>query len=137
MAAPTTDFDVLYSQAIDLAKAFPEFQFKTVTAMLVVLGWMISSETAQLFIRSHAHIALPLGTAAFALLACLKAVWISGHYKRMKAMHERLVQLAPAHALSAESLAQIGFGRVLPVTYAFVNFVLCGAGVTVLALLCS
>ena len=38
MAAPSSDFDALYSQAIELFKAFPEYQFKTVTAMLVIMS---------------------------------------------------------------------------------------------------
>jgi hypothetical protein len=136
MAAPSTDFDVLYSQAIELFKAFPEYQFKTVTAMLVIIGWLISSETAQKFIRLHPDTALPWGIAAFSLLAVLKGVWVYGHYNRINLLHARLVQLAPSQSLSAESLAQLKIGKVLPLTYVLVNAMLCAAGSVVLWLVC-
>jgi len=137
MAAPSSDFDALYGQATELAKAFPEYQFKTVTAMLVVIGWLVSSETAQKFIRDHADAALPWGTAAFLLLAILKAVWIYGHVKRLDKLHKRLLELAPAHSLSPEGLEQLNIGRVLPATYLLVNTVLCMVGAVVLWLLRS
>ena len=104
--------------------------------MLVIIGWLVSSDTAQKFIRLHADIALPLGIAAFALLAVLKTIWIYGHYQRMRSLHERLVELAPIHALSAESLAQLSIGRTLPATYLLVNVVLCTVGAVVLWLVC-
>lgn len=137
MAAPSSDFEALYNQAMELVKAFPEYQFKTVTAMLVIIGWLVSSETAQKFIRLHAETVLPWGTAAFGLLAVLKAIWIYGHSKRISALHARLLELAPVHSLSAESLTQLNVGRVLPVTYLLVNTVLCIAGSVVLWLLCN
>ena len=134
MAAPSSDFDALYGQATDLVKAFPEFQFKTVTAMLVIIGWLISSDTAQKFIKHNADFVLPWGIAAFVLLAALKGIWIHGHWKRMNALHSRLAQLAPAHSLSAEGLAQLRIGGVLPATYFLVNTVLCAVGIVVLCL---
>ena len=102
----SSDFDALYSQAIELFKAFPEFQFKTVTEMLVILGWLVSSDTAQKFIKLHSDVALPAGIAAFALLLILKSLWILGHYNRVKALHQRLVVMAPDHGLSAELARQ-------------------------------
>ena len=136
MATPSSDFDALYGQAIELSKAFPDHQFKTVTAMLVVIGWLVSSETAQKFICRHSGTALPLGIAAFGLLVVLKAVWIHGHYHRVNELHARLVRLAPSQSLTAESVAQLKIGKVLPLTYLLVNAVLCAVGATVLWLVC-
>lgn len=137
MAAPSSDFEALYGQATELAKAFPEYQFKTVTAMLVVLGWLISSDSAQLFIRQHSDYSLPLGVFAFALLAVLKTIWIYGHVRRMQSLHVRLLQLAPLHGLTPEALSQLNLGTFLPASYVVVNVVLCAAGSVVLWLVCS
>lgn len=136
MSTPSSDFDALYGQAVELVKVFPEYQFKTVTAMLVIIGWLVSSEAAQKFIRRHADTMLPLGVATFALLAFLKAIWILGHCRRMNALHSPLVHLAPSHNLSAESLVQFKIGKILPATYLLVNLVLCTVGAFVLWYIC-
>lgn len=135
MAAPKSDFDALYGQALELTKAFPEYQFKTVTAMLVVIGWLISSAPAQKFIETHHQIAIPWGVAAFVLLAALKGVWIFGHARRIRSIRDRLLELAPAHDLTEQSLVQFELGRILPVSYFLVNTILCIAGSVVLLLL--
>lgn len=136
MAAPSSDFEVFYGQATDLAKAFPEYQFQTVAAMLVIIGWLVSSDVAQQFIALHANTALPWGIAAFVLLAVLKGIWIYRHYARMNVLYANLVRLAPGQSLSIESLAQLNIGKMLPVTYVIVNTVLCIAGSVVLWLIC-
>ena len=137
MAAPSTDFEALYDQATELLKAFPEYQFKTVTALLVIIGWLVSSDTAQHFIFIHRATTLPLGVAAFYLLAVLKAIWIYGHHRRVNDLHLRLVELAPANSMSAEAVAQLSLGWVLPLTYLLVNVMLCTTGSVVLWLVCQ
>jgi len=133
-AAP--EFDLLYSQATELFKAFPEFQFKTVTALLVIIGWLVTSEGAQRFISHNSVVALPATVIAFALLIAFKFLWIIGHYRRMAAMHRRLVELAPSKGLPPESVSVLRLGPVLPISYLVVNVLLCLAAVTVVWLIC-
>ena len=40
-----------------------------------------------------------------------KTVLIYGHYERMRSSHERLLERAPLHALSAQILARLSIGR--------------------------
>lgn len=130
------EFDLLYSQASELFKAFPEFQFKTVTALLVIIGWLVTSGGAQTFIHDNAAVALPSAIVAFGLLIAFKFVWVIGHYRRIRDMHGRLVALAPIKGLSVESVAVFDMRPVLPVTYLVVNVLLSSAALTVIWLIC-
>ena len=130
------EFDLLYSQATELFKAFPEFQFKTVTALLVIIGWLVTSSGAQTFIHDNSAVALPSSIIAFSLLIIFKFVWIHGHYRRMRETHRRLVALAPLKGVSVESVAVFDLRPVLPATYLVVNVLLSLAAVTVVWLIC-
>jgi hypothetical protein len=130
------EFDLLYSQATELFKAFPEFQFKTVTALLVIIGWLVTSGGAQTFIHDNSAVALPSSVIAFGLLIIFKFVWIIGHYRRMREMHRRLIALAPMKGVSVESVAVFDLRPVLPATYLVVNILLSSAAVTVIWLIC-
>jgi len=132
----SNDFDLVYSQATELFKAFPEFQFKTVTALLVIIGWLVTSDGAQKFINVNAVVTLPATIVAFAFLVAFKFVWIIGHYKRMRELYAQLSMLAPAQGVSVESIATLRLSPVLPATYLVVNILLCLAAVTVVWLIC-
>lgn len=135
-ADPAAEFDLLYAQGSELFKAFPEYQFKTVTALLVIIGWLVTSESAQKFIAQHAGIAMPATFMACGVLVCFKFVWIGGHYARMRLLHDRLVALAPAKGLTAASVDCLRLGPMLPLTYLVVNVLLCSATMVVVWLIC-
>ena len=133
--APDRDFNLLYGQASDLLKNLPEFQFKTIAAVVVIIGWLVTSEGARTFVRSVADIAVPANTIAFVLLFIFKVIWIVGYYRRLRSVYRRLVGLAPAVGVSQETLAVFDLSPVLPVTYVVMNGILCAAAVTVVWLI--
>jgi hypothetical protein len=131
-----SEFDLLYTQAIEVAKAFPEYQFKTVAAMSIIIGWLITSEGAQKFIKVHASVTLPGAMLAFGLLIGLKFIWILGHQRRMNHMYARLVKLAATEGVSPSALDFIPLGKLLPATYIIVNVVLSVVGMVIVWLIC-
>jgi hypothetical protein len=139
MSTSTTksEFDLIYSQAVELTKAFPEYQFKSVTALLIIIGWLITSQGAQSFINMHASITLPGSIVAFALLLTMKFIWILGHQRRINRMHARLVTLAPSVHLPVTSLDALRLGPILPVTYLIVNVIMSVVVVVVVWLICG
>ena len=131
-----SEFDLLYAQATEAAKAFPEYQFKTVAAMSVIIGWLITSDGAQKFIKLHASVTLPGAMLAFGLLIGLKVIWILGHQGRMNDMHARLAKLATTEGVSPSVLDFMRPGRLLPATYLLVNVVLSVVGMAIVWLIC-
>jgi hypothetical protein len=134
---PPTEFDLVYAQAVDLFKAFPEYEFKTVAALTVIIGWLVTSDGAQAFIKTHAAVTLPGTELAFGLLIVLKSIWILGHYRRMNRMHCHLVGLAKSNELPPSAVEMLRLGPILPITYFLVNVVLSTVAIAVVWLICS
>lgn len=130
------EFDLVYLQATELLKAFPDFQFKTVTALLVIIGWLVTSEGAQKFIHLNAATTLPATLATFALLVAFKFVWIIGHFRRMRELYAQLTILASEQGVSINCIAGLRLSPLLPATYLVVNILLCVAVVAVVWLIC-
>ncbi len=133
---PKSEFDLLYAQVVELTKAFPEFQFKTVATLSVIIGWLITSEGAQAFVKTHEVVTLPGSMLAFGVLIVLKFIWIVGHKRRIDQMHARLVLLAPGAELPPTALDFLRLGPVLPATYIVVNVIMSAVGMVVVWLIC-
>lgn len=131
------EFNLVYGQAVERAKGFPEAQFKTVAALLVIDGWLLTASTAQDFIRAHAGIVLPATVMAFALLIAFKALWISAHQRRSKDLHARLVVLATEGGLSVETVSIFDDGVLQPVSFFIVNVLACLSVIAIVWLICG
>ena len=132
-----TEFNLLYAQASDLAKGFPEAQFKTIAALFVVVGWLLTASTAQAFIRSHAALLLPATVFAFSLLALFKALWIYAYCKKSEALYARLSTLARAEGLSVDTVEVFRVGRLVPLTFFAINVVVCASVIVIVWLVCA
>ena len=131
------DFNLVYGQASDLAKGFPDSQFKTLASLFVVIGWLLTAATAQMFIRSHAVLAVPATFALFTMLIVFKAIWIVGYYHRANALHARLLAIADAQALSRETVEIFKVTPLVPITFFVVNLVTCVAIMAIVGLICA
>jgi hypothetical protein len=134
---PTREFELVYGQATDLLKSFPDFQFKTITAIVIIIGWLVTSESAQRFIHSHSSIAMPATVLAFGTLVVFKFIWILGYYRQLRSTYRHLVELASNAGIRSETLAIFRLTPVLPVTYLVIHIILNAAAITVVWLICK
>ena len=130
------EFDIIYSQAENLLKTFPEYQFKTVTAMIIVIGWLLTAETAQLFIRANADVVLPATAVTFTVLAVFKVLWIKLHVGKIKLSYLRLKVLAEKLGLSNDSIDLFNLGSVITYTYFVINTLMSVAVFVTVYLIC-
>jgi len=131
------EFDLMYSQLYDLSKALPEFQFKTVTALLVIIGWLVTSVSAQGFIKLNSSVTLPATIFVFGLLVVFKSIWIFGHYHRIRGLHKKIENLAIETGLTVDSVSALKLSIVLPATYFVINVLLSAAVVVTVWLICN
>ena len=130
------EFDIIYSQAENLLKTFPEYQFKTITAMIIVIGWLLTAETAQLFIRANADVVLPATAVTFTVLAVFKVLWIKLHVGKIKLSYLRLKVLAEKLGLSNDSIDLFNLGSVITYTYFVINTLMSVAVFVTVYLIC-
>lgn len=137
VARDLAEFNLVYGQAVERAKGFPEAQFKTVAALLVIDGWLLTATTAQDFIRAHAWLLLPATVVAFVLLIAFKGLWIAAYQRRSKSLHARLVALAREGGLSIETVSMFDEGPLLPVSFFVVNVLACASVIVIVGLICA
>ena len=114
-------FTVLYGSYARAYERFVENAYKTTTIMLVVLGWLLSSDSARAFLRSD-HTVLTLCVLLIALAAL--SIWATFH---------RLAKLSAGLRVQLEQLADVEAGfydqhRIVPPMYLAVmgqNLLLC------------
>lgn len=131
------EFNLVYGQAVELAKGFPDSQFKTLASLFVVIGWLLTAATAQAFIKAHASLALPGTIALFTLLIVFKGIWIAGYYERANTLHGRLATIANAQKLSMDTVETFKVTPLVPVTFFVVDLVTCIAIMTIVGLICA
>ena len=131
------EFDLIYQQALEANKSFPEYQFKTVSALLIIIGWLLSSTTAQTFIKQNCEITLLGSILAFALLIVFKIIWVSRHYNITKNTHKKLLGYAKRDNLDIEAIEIFKVGPVLPITYTVVNIILSSIAITIVWIICK
>jgi hypothetical protein len=131
------EFDIIYSQAENLLKTFPEYQFKTITAMIIVIGWLLTAETAQIFIRANADIVVPATAVTFTVLAVFKILWIKLHVGKIQLSYLRLKVLAEKLGLSDDSIDIFNIGSVITYTYFVINTLMSVAVFVTVYLICG
>lgn len=131
----TRSFDLMYAQAVELGKAFPDFQFKTVTALSVFIGWMVTSDGAQNFVAKHSDVSMAGASIAFGFLILFQFIWILGHYKLSQGIFFKLVELAAENGISDSVIDVLKPRWLLVATYLVVNLLLCSAAITTVGLL--
>ena len=136
-AKDLTEFKLVYERASKLAEDLPDAQFKTVASLLVILGWLITAETAQLFIRAHRAVTLPATVLAVTLFIVFKAVWIGSHYARTRTLYARLTVLAKANDLSPGTVEAFRPNLATAATLFVVNVIVCCAIAVCVALICG
>lgn len=136
-ARDLTEFKLVYDRAAELARDLPDAQFKTVASLLVIMGWLITADTAQSFIRLHRVVTLPATVLAVTLFVVFKALWIGSHYARTRTLHARLTALAKANHLSPETVDAFRPNLVIAATLFFINVLVCGAVAVCVALICG
>jgi hypothetical protein len=131
------EFEIIYSQAENLLKTFPEYQFKTVTAMIIVIGWLLTAETAQIFIRANVEVVLPATAFTFTVLAVFKILWIKLHVGKIKLSYLRLKILSEKLGLSNDSIDIFNLGSVITYTYFVINTLMSVAVFVTVYLICA
>ena len=131
MARDLTEFNLLYTQATEMAKAFPESQFKTIASILVIIGWLVTASTAQQFIHANAAAAIPATIFAFSTFVLFKALWIRLHFKRCQALYAQLLRLVESQELSPTVIETLKPHPLIPLTFFAVNLIVCSAAVVV------
>jgi len=131
------EFEIVYSQAEILLKTFPDYQFKTVTAVVIVLGWLLTAETAQIFIRAHGDITFPATTLAFSLLTVLEFIWLRAHSNRIHNCYLKLKELIVDMGISHQCIDLFKLDKRLYLTYFAVNFLMSLAVVVTVYLICN
>lgn len=129
-------FSLIYSQAELLLKTFPEYQFKTVTAIVIVLGWLLTAETAQLFISQHAQVTFPATALAFTILTIFEYIWLKAHANKIKRSYLKLKELSVQLNLSTDCIELFNLDDRLYKTYVLLNVLLSLSVVTTVYLIC-
>jgi hypothetical protein len=131
------EFDLIYSQAEQLLKTFPEYQFKTATAMIIVIGWLLTAQTAQTFIQANANVVLPATGVTFSILAGFKILWIKIHVGKINQCYLRLKSLANQLGVSNDSIDIFNLGSLITYTYIVINTLMSAAVFVTVYLICD
>jgi len=130
------EFDIIYSQAETLLKTFPEYQFKTVTAMIIVIGWLLTAETAQIFIHANADVVLPATAFTFTVLGVFTILWTKIHVGKIQLSYVRLKVLAEKLGVSNDSIDLFNIGSLLAYTYFVINTLMASGVFVTVYLIC-
>lgn len=131
------EFEIIYSQAENLLRTLPEYQFKTAAALIIIIGWLLTAETAQTFIHSNASTVLPATAFAFGVLAIFKIFWIRMHVNKINVCYSHLLQLATELGLSTASIDIFKLNPVITYTYYFINTLMSLAIFVTVYLICQ
>jgi hypothetical protein len=119
--AAKDEFNALYGSYARAYERFVENAYKTTTLMLVILGWLLSSEAARRFLHEDRTV-----LALCVLLIAFAAVSIWATFRRLAALsaslREKLDRLAYVHA---DSYDQHRIGRSTLVAVIGQNLLLC------------
>ncbi len=125
-------FQFLFTQSAELAKALPTYQFQFSAALVIVLGWLLTSEDATKFVRVNA---VPARIGSVVLVTCLvlfHSLWLLRHVRRANRLHRELTRFAKLTFPDSEALVDsVSIDRFLPWSYVIVNLLICGAILTV------
>lgn len=118
-------FDFLYSQAEKIIVSLPEYQFRFSAALTVILGWLITSDSARSFIASNPT-PLKFGAyAAVALLIVCHSIWLWRHYSEAQKAHRALIEFAEkSDLINPRLIRPFALHISLPITYMAVNLIL-------------
>ena len=130
------EFDIIYSQAETLLKTFPEYQFKTVTAMIIVIGWLLTAETAQIFIHANADVVLPATAFTFTVLGVFTILWTKIHVGKIQLSYVRLKVLAEKLGVSNDRIDLFNIGSLLAYTYFVINTLMASGVFVTVYLIC-
>jgi hypothetical protein len=121
-------FQITFNQASELAKALPGYQFQFSAALVIVLGWLLTSQRAAEFLSAHPGLA-KVGSAI--LVTCLivfHAAWLLRHVRRAQALHRELRSLAQDVFVGSDALVEsVRIDPFLPWSYMAVNGLICSA----------
>ncbi|OED41909.1 hypothetical protein AB833_08730 [Chromatiales bacterium (ex Bugula neritina AB1)] len=129
------DFEILENQARDLFKSLPELEFKTIAVFTLIIGWLLTAEQAQNFIRDNSGISISGTVLMLALLAIFQSLFLKAHYKRLTAVRIALEELAEANGRSVEIARTYELNCFLPIAYACINVLFCIAIVALVVLI--
>jgi hypothetical protein len=119
---------MLVAQCSELAKSFPDMQFKFSAALAIVLGWILTSQETKAFILSHTLVSRTGATLACGVLLISQGVWVFKHYNRSTRVHAELSEFARRVLPEGKSFVEsLRIDPFLPWSYLIVNFFMCGA----------
>ena len=120
-----TEYELLMDQAKELFKAFPELEFKTIAALTLIIGWLLTAGNAQQFILNHPLVSrwgTGLAMGSFAVMQC---IYLWGHDRKINKIHHRLSSLTGELNYSYIVTDAYKVSGFLPVSYAFINIIFC------------
>ena len=121
-------FQFLFAQASDLSKALPTYQFQFSAALVIVLGWLLTSSGAAGFIQRNRVFSRAGATVLVICLISFHGLWVARHVRRANRLHQALAILAKASYPGSESLIEsVSIDPFLPWSYIIVNALICGA----------
>ena len=129
------EFQLLSDQAKELFKAFPELEFKTLAALTIIIGWLLTSGNAQQFLSTHSFLSQLGTTIAMGSFAIVQIAFLRGHYKKIETVLGQLEKLAVERGFSSVVVDTYRVSPILPVSYALINIVFSSAIVVVVYVL--
>lgn len=91
-ATPKERNDVLVGLLKDHYAGLLDFEFKNTAALTLILGWVLSSDTARKTLAAD-QVAAAVVCAAILILTALHAVWVKTFFTRSRSVYERIVEL--------------------------------------------
>jgi hypothetical protein len=85
-------FEMLYDTLQQFYSGLIEFEFKHGAFLFLILGWLLTADKAQLFLKDHPPVRCLLMFSIVGLTA-FHAIWVYRHYRSSTAVHRLLSTL--------------------------------------------
>jgi hypothetical protein len=105
-ASPQERFEVLYDTLQQFHAGLIEFEFKHGAFLFLILGWLLTAEKAQLFLKDHPSVRCLLILSIIGLTT-FHSIWVYRHYRSSTTLHRLLSSLryVPDEYLEARTIA--------------------------------
>lgn len=111
-------FELLYSITKQWYDSLIAFQFRFTGFILLVLGWLITTENTKNFIRSHKQISNVSIPILLIFTVALHAIWVYRHYQKNNSTYRRLREFCrQSNYINEENFKTLKIDRILPISY--------------------
>lgn len=117
--------DLLIGLLKDHYTGLVSFEFSQAMILIVVIGWLITSESARSYIQNQPVIAY--GMCAIGLMStCFHAMWVYNFYRRSQAVFSHLAEMnyMPSEYFESRRIPRLTLIGMLSL-HSFVTVILC------------